>query len=430
MLPFTRVCSISTILCVFIAATSPAQTTYFQQDFSAGGTPASYVSATPNNSQFNGIGGGASLPFIIVNNALEFDRQIDNTTRGYAVRTTDFSPAPSSLYIQFRFQVLSTSQPGANAVKFYVGSSFSNSPTPPTNPEVYARFAIDIQDNTSFQMNPLPNGGGAANNPQTFSGWQTITFVLNKVGNLLKYVTPAGGLEQQPVNTYDLWVGTTKVFDNQTVLTANQSITDFKLGFDDGISKIQVDDFLIRDISGALPVTLLSFTAKPEGDRVQLAWATTSERDADRFVVERSADLGEYVSVGEVAAKGTTDVRQYYGLTDANPMPGTNYYRLRQIDLDGTPHTFKPVSAVIRSDEVVAVVYPNPADPARIHLRLRNADDAIVRLWTMAGQAVESRLERRSGEADLIPSHPLPSGIYFVEVQTGGQKRISKVLVR
>lgn len=179
-----------------------------------------------------------------------------------------------------------------------------------------------------------------------------------------------------------------------------------------------------------LPVTLLSFTAKPEGDRVQLAWATTSERDADRFVVERSADLREYMSVGEVAAKGTTDTRQYYGLTDTNPLPGANYYRLRQIDRDGTAHIFKPVSVVIDVNGAVAVVYPNPADPARIHLRLWNADDATVQLLTLMGQSVDSRLERRLGEADLIPQRPLMVGVYLLEVQVNGQKLVSKVIIR
>ena len=180
----------------------------------------------------------------------------------------------------------------------------------------------------------------------------------------------------------------------------------------------------------SLPVTLLSFTAKPEGDRVQLAWATTSERDADRFVVERSADLSEYVSVGEVTAKGTTDARQYYGLTDRQPLPGNNYYRLRQIDLDGTSHTFKPVAAVVTVDDIVATLYPNPADPARIHLRLWNADAGSVRLLTLSGQLVESRLERRPGEADLIPQDPLTAGLYWVDVQTNGQRRVSKVVVK
>ncbi|WP_420147954.1 T9SS type A sorting domain-containing protein [Spirosoma sp.] len=419
----------SFLLILVCVAKAVGQTTYFEQNFSAGGTPASYVSTTPTNSQFNSIGGGSSLPFAIVNGALEFDRQVDNTTRGYAIRTTDFSPAPSSLYIQFRFQVLSTSKPGANAVKFYVGSGFSNSPTPPTNASVYARFALDIQSSTDFQANPLPSGGNAANAPQTFSGWQTITFILNKAGSTLHYVTPTGGLEQQPVDTYDLWIGDTKVFDNQPALTASQNMTDFRLGFDDGISKIQVDDFLIRDISGALPVTLLSFTARSEGDRVQLAWATSMERDADRFIVERSRDLSEYVSVGEVIAKGTTDERQYYGLTDLNPQLGTNYYRLTQIDRDGSRHNFKPVSAIIRQDEPIVSVYPNPASSDCIHLRLWNADYATIRMLAPTGQIVPVRIEYRPGEADILFDQPLAPGLYWVEVLINDRKQTIKVVI-
>ena len=195
---------------------------------------------------------------------------------------------------------------------------------------------------------------------------------------------------------------------------------------------LHLDQLIINGTVTAvpLPVTLLSFTAKPEGDRVQLAWATTSERNADHFVVERSADLREYASVGEVAAKGTTDARQYYGLTDTNPLPGANYYRLRQIDRDGTAQTFKPVSALIETDDAIAVVYPNPADPARIHLRLWNADDATVRLLTLAGQVISGKLERESGKADWIPEGALPIGMYLLEVQTNGQKLVSKVLVK
>ena len=423
-----KVYTISSLICLIAASHAIGQTTYFEQDFSTGSVPADYINAAPDNTKFNGIGSGATLLVNVVGQALEFDRQVDNTTRGYVVRTTDFSPAPSSLYVQFRFQVLSTSKPGANAVKFYVGSGF-NIPTPPTNASVYARFALDIVDNTGFQANPLPNGGSAANYPETFNGWQTITFILNKAGSTLRYLTPLGDLEQQPVDTYDLWVGTTKVFDNQPVLTASQSITDFKLGFDDGISKVQVDDFLIRDISGILPVTLLDLSAKPEGDRVQLAWTTTMERNTERFVVERSRDLGEYVSVGEVAAKGNTDERQYYGLTDLNPQPGVNYYRLTQVDRDGTRHAFKPISAIIDVDEPVIAVFPNPATTDNIHLRLWNVDDAVIQLRTTTGQTIPGRLERQSGEADFIVDQPLLPGLYWLEIQTKGQRKVIKVLV-
>ena len=192
---------------------------------------------------------------------------------------------------------------------------------------------------------------------------------------------------------------------------------------------LRLDEISIN--AAALPVTLLSFTAKPEGDRVQLAWSTTSEIDADRFVLERSHDSGEYVFVGEVAANGTIYERQYYSLTDMNPRPGMNYYRLKQIDLNGTIHLVKPISVIVSANEPVVAVYPNPASPDRIHLRLWNADDAIIRLLTMTGQPVGSRLERGAGEADLIAEQPLPAGLYFLEVTLyDGQKRTNTVLVR
>ena len=191
---------------------------------------------------------------------------------------------------------------------------------------------------------------------------------------------------------------------------------------------LRLDEISIN--AAALPVTLLSFTAKPEGNRVQLEWTTTSELDADRFVVERSYNSGEYIFVGEVAANGTTYERHYYGLTDLNPYPGTNIYRLKQIDLNGAVHFFKPVSAIISASEPVVSVYPNPASPDRIHLRLWNADDAIIRLLTLTGQAVNGRLERGSGEADLIVEQTLRAELYFLEVTLQGKKRIISVLIR
>ena len=186
----------------------------------------------------------------------------------------------------------------------------------------------------------------------------------------------------------------------------------------------------IRLNGQSLPVTLLSFTAKPEGDRVQLAWATSLEQNADRFVVERSANLTEYTAVGEVMAKGTTSERQYYGLTDLNPQPGTNYYRLKQIDLNGAVYEYKPISAIIRATEPVIAVYPNPASPDRIHLRLWNADDATIRLFAMTGQTMTGHLERQTGEAELIFTQPLSAGLYWLEVLTNGQKRTTNVLIR
>lgn len=179
-----------------------------------------------------------------------------------------------------------------------------------------------------------------------------------------------------------------------------------------------------------LPVTLLSFTAKPGGDRVQLAWSTTSEYNADRFVVERSPDLNEYTTVGEVAAKGTTDQQQYYGLTDLTPQPGINYYRLQQVDVNGTQQRFKPIAVLVQTDGPVIAVYPNPADAARIHVRLWQADEALVRLFRVTGQPVAGRLERQAGEADFVVDELLSAGVYWLAVEANNQQRIIRIVVR
>ncbi|WP_245859686.1 T9SS type A sorting domain-containing protein [Spirosoma aerolatum] len=191
---------------------------------------------------------------------------------------------------------------------------------------------------------------------------------------------------------------------------------------------LRIDEIKINGSS--LPVTLLSFTAKPDGDRVQLAWITTSEYNANRFVIERSSDLGEFVQVSEVAAKGTTDERQNYSLIDSDPLPGINYYRLKQVDVDGTIHVYKPISAIIQLSEPVISVFPNPANPDRIHLRLWNAEGATMHLVTRTGQAVSGRLERQSGEADFIVEQPLTAGLYWLDIQTNNHRKVIQVMVR
>ena len=195
-----------------------------------------------------------------------------------------------------------------------------------------------------------------------------------------------------------------------------------------GGATLHLDEIQLNGAS--LPVTLLSFTAKPEGDRVQLAWATTAERDADQFIVERSQNLSEYTTVGQVTANGTTAERQYYGLTDLNPKPGVNYYRLKQVDRNGVMQNFKPIAALIQVSEPAVAVYPNPANTDHIHLRLWNADDAQVWLLNETGQYSSGQLDRTPGAADFRPAQPLPTGLYWMRVITSGQEKMIKVLVR
>jgi hypothetical protein len=116
-------------------------------------------------------------------------------------------------------------------------------------------------------------------------------------------------------------------------------------------------------ISGSIviPVELTSFTGKTQGVKNALNWHTASERDAQSFIVERSADGGNaFEAIGTIKAAGTTSTPQDYAFLDENPMP-MSYYRLRQVDLNGKENLSKTIN-IQRKDKKFTLdkAFPSP----------------------------------------------------------------------
>jgi hypothetical protein len=181
---------------------------------------------------------------------------------------------------------------------------------------------------------------------------------------------------------------------------------------------LRLDNIIINgDI--VLPADIVSFTARAENQQVRLNWTTSWERNADRFVAEASTDLRQFRHVGEVAANGTTDQRQLYSLTDETPAPGPNYYRLAQIDRDGSVHYSKVIPAIVRPDAPVLRIWPNPADRQQIMLRLPTPDVPELIVLDMLGRVVAGRVVVGSGtEAAFVPDRPLAAGRYWLRLVT------------
>jgi hypothetical protein len=109
-----------------------------------------------------------------------------------------------------------------------------------------------------------------------------------------------------------------------------------------------------------LPIELLDFQVYQKESRVVLMWVTAREQDNHEFVIERSTDGKEYKDIATIDGQGTSAVIQNYEYTDANPFSGTNYYRLRQVDIDGTID-YSPVRSIKISMGGRLSVAPNPA---------------------------------------------------------------------
>lgn len=119
---------------------------------------------------------------------------------------------------------------------------------------------------------------------------------------------------------------------------------------------IQLDDILIYpfdvNCTTVLPVELLSFEAEASGAVSLLTWVTSSETNCNYFAVERLNENNVWNEIGRVDGNGTTSQTSYYNYIDEMPYEGVQYYRLRQVDYDGS-FWFSPVRVVIFGEQNV-----------------------------------------------------------------------------
>ncbi|MGI4872658.1 MAG: hypothetical protein ACRYFX_15970 [Janthinobacterium lividum] len=169
-----------------------------------------------------------------------------------------------------------------------------------------------------------------------------------------------------------------------------------------------------------LPVVLTAFTATPVtgGWAVRVAWATASETNSARFEVERSSDGVSFAAFRTVAAAGSSPTSHSYILIDAALPAGARllYYRLRQVDVDGTP-SYSSVRVVAVGLASPVVLFPNPA---RAATTLAGAEPgAVMQVLDALGHLVAMATADATGTARLPLPAGLAPGVYVV--RAGGQ---------
>ena len=100
----------------------------------------------------------------------------------------------------------------------------------------------------------------------------------------------------------------------------------------------------------SLPIELLSFTGKAEDDRNFIEWDVLTEINCDYYIVEHSTNFVSWTEVGEVDGVGTTSNEQHYFLYDNRPVNSINYYRLKQVDMNGEFKFYGPIVVNRTSD--------------------------------------------------------------------------------
>ena len=176
-----------------------------------------------------------------------------------------------------------------------------------------------------------------------------------------------------------------------------------------------------------LPVNFLGFEAKKLNGSSQLHWTVNGEIDAAKYVIERSTDGASYTAIGEVPASNAGD----YSFTDAQPVDGRDYYRIREQDFDGKPTLSAVKLLQFNSKSFVARLSPVPTYTHSVQLEIDadNNKPVTATLLSMTGQTLKVFVVRPGmNQLDL---DNFSKGMYFLRIQTDtDDAQIKKLIIQ
>lgn len=168
-----------------------------------------------------------------------------------------------------------------------------------------------------------------------------------------------------------------------------------------------------------LPVNLTSFRGRIDGGKAELTWTTAEEINNSHFEVERSANGQAYSKIGTVQGNGGNN--NAYKFTDNGPLNAVNYYRLKQVDIDGKSTYTRTL--VLRSDlgAITAKAAPSPFTSfINISYKLKKEENIRIRMIDQSGRVVKTYSTRGGVGVNTINLNGLdnlPNGNYTVELK-------------
>ncbi len=189
-----------------------------------------------------------------------------------------------------------------------------------------------------------------------------------------------------------------------------------------------LDEITVSGTDVALPITLTEFAARQLSKTIQLRWSTGSESNTDRFEILRSGNDNKFELVGTVAAAGFSSKPLDYTWVDEFPLSGLNYYKLRQVDLDGKAADFEPIviNADNRPSELISITQTD--NTLQIGYYANQAGVTTIDIFDLSGRKVRSEeinVQQGFNTLQLI-ANDISTGMQFVRVRQGADQFVKK----
>lgn len=176
-----------------------------------------------------------------------------------------------------------------------------------------------------------------------------------------------------------------------------------------------------------LSVSFIDVQTRISSNLIQVGWKVDDEKNADRYIVERSGNGSQFESVGSVAAGNMKE----YSFTDYSPANGNNFYRIMFQSRDGVKMYSKTVLAKFAGRDVLKAFASYGKVTAQVELN--QTGNYRLDIVNSIGQPVykeEIRYDGTSNTFDIILNNPLPTGIYSIMLSGNGINLSRQLLVK
>lgn len=192
---------------------------------------------------------------------------------------------------------------------------------------------------------------------------------------------------------------------------------------------VSISAIAVASTSFALPVEFASFTVSAAANcEVDVKWSTASELNNSHFVVERSADGISFTALTQVPGAGNSSVLRNYQYVDKAPLPGNNFYRIRQVDLDARSKTTAIRSVRMQCNTGADLrVYPTVTGSLTTVFLNEAFKNAQAELFDMAGRRVPARIQS-GGMKITVSVAGISSGQYILRVTKNSSVQTFKIV--
>lgn len=280
----------------------------------------------------------------------------------------------------------------------------------------YMNSIVADKDKNIIGLGQFTGTANFGSNVLTSIGLDDVYFVkCDPLGNLL-WIKQSGGSDADKGNA----IGTDP---GGNVYGTGSFKVYAKYGMDSLVSSGVEDIFIAKLGTNVVPVELTSFSAENNNGNVVLRWSTATETNNAGFEIERSQDGRNFVKIGFITGNGTTVSACNYAYTDANIESPSYYYRLKQVDYDGSVSYSNviEISGIMEMRYSLNQNYPNPFNPSTaISFELGAKSTISLVIFNNLGEQVYeiSRNDMSAGRHTMnFDGTKLTSGIYLYQLR-------------